>query len=244
MDVKDQRTAQQLLNQIIVPENNWKIVHYACKGFDEIRAIAIYSFQTNQTIVLKLADYTNEKEFFDAFFDYIKEVGDKNYLHWNLNSTLFGFEAIVDRYHKITNGLDVPVQIVNEERMNIAKLLKKYYGYTYLNQQEVKLPAEKAQYDFWKVKKTDYQYLRELNPRLKEFAILADEKEVTLLAQNTNQANEKVEQSVYNKVLLFKEIIAQAQKNQLQTSLTNQLPAPTKGLKLYQSVKKKLSTRL
>ncbi|MGY3725093.1 hypothetical protein SAMN05421767_12220 [Granulicatella balaenopterae] len=240
MDVKDQQAAQQLLEEIIEPTNNWKIIHYSCKGFDEIRAIAVYSFKTDTTKIIKMIDFANEKEFFDTFFDYIQACGTDNYLHWNLNSTLFGFDAIVDRYQKITNKLDVPVHIVNEERINIAKLLKKYYGRDYLVAEEPKLNANRACYDFGNLKKTDYERLIELNDALMTFKILSDENEAHLLAENTEKANQKVEQSVANKAVLFKEILRLAQANELQTAKAHQEQPKQKGTKIIQTIKEKI----
>lgn len=146
------RRAQSTLKEIDRNPENYLIVHYSCESFygdlngrtPRITSIAIYSLATAQTVSFSIhktaermqIDLCNIEEKYDQieksmltdYFDYIRGNSTSKWIHWNMRDINYGFQAIEHRFEVL--GGDT-ARIEDSRKIDLARLLKQYYGYGY-----------------------------------------------------------------------------------------------------------------
>lgn len=148
----DLLNSDKLLTEINKNKDKYCIIHYSCESFYQdynaksprITAIAIQNFANSQTELFSIhkqaelnklslneieSNYDRlEKAMLKEFFDYIKHHKDFKYVHWNMRDSNFGFSALNHRYKYLKGN---PTDISDENKIDLARLLKIRYGPNY-----------------------------------------------------------------------------------------------------------------
>lgn len=135
-------------------------IHYSCKSFDDeneclsprVTSIAVYyyderaikSFTFNiaaEVLHISKEDIENhydeiEKKILEDFFLFAKEHYDYYWIHWNMTSMNYGFDALEHRYEVLTGTR--PHHISEDKRYNLSKLIVFEYGKDYADDPKMK----------------------------------------------------------------------------------------------------------
>lgn len=115
--------------------NTW-IIHYACNGlYDGLSPVPNISCLIISNLSCKfkrkfyvkdyLGEYSlkeSEKLLLKKFADFINENTDKYFVHWNMDSLSFGFNAINARCREL--GIEIK-NIPNENKIDLSKIVEK-----------------------------------------------------------------------------------------------------------------------
>jgi hypothetical protein len=113
-----------------------KIIHYACESFYivkdrpvQICCIAISDIRTGQETTFSLTDYqgNSELDLLNDYYKYLSQSRDSKYVHWNMNSSEFGFDAIDKRY-KFLTSIEPPYKVPNENKYDLDEIIEFAYG--------------------------------------------------------------------------------------------------------------------
>jgi len=113
-------------------------VHYACESFYDakdhppaIACISIAQFLSGGDFTFAVTDRPDdgEKHLLRRYFGFLKENGDASFLHWNRNSSDFGFDAIEKRYEYLDLG--EPLRLPPHKRYDVDDLVTERYGTGY-----------------------------------------------------------------------------------------------------------------
>lgn len=117
-----------------------RIIHYSCESWFgvsdrpvAISCIAIVDLDSTNEISFSLTDYSDadvlgkEKKLLEAFYANIRERNDAIYVHWNMHSADFGFDAIDKRYKFLTQK-EAPYKIPLERRFDLDSLISFKFG--------------------------------------------------------------------------------------------------------------------
>lgn len=128
-----------------------RVIHYGCESWYSVKdrpviisCIAIVDLATKEEIAFSLTDYDcetdseKEKLLLNAYYKYLRETPDALYVHWNMNTSEYGFVAIDKRY-KFLTGQDAPYIIPKEKRYDLDDLISSKYGKKYV--EHPKLPT-------------------------------------------------------------------------------------------------------
>lgn len=215
------KAAKSKLKEIFNHYDRYRIIHYSCESFDRsengktciITAIAIYSFISDSTqsfdiqttaerLGINYEDIAKDKnleiieqKLLNDFFEFIKYEQNSIYLHWNMRNSLYGFQALSNRY-AVLNKKNPEYEIPDERRINISKILDDYYGINYVKHPKIK-------------------NIVELNPIIKPKFILYGDKEAKAFEEG--KYNE-LHKSTLSKVRLFSGILRLVEDNKLKVS--------------------------
>lgn len=112
------------------------IIHYSCESFLDVKqgsptivSIAIKNLYSGQVQSFALCDFESEQIMLEGYFQFLENNRDKLYVHWNMTDTVYGFEAIRNRYHQITGktGVSIP----GEQLFDLDDIVEKKYGKRY-----------------------------------------------------------------------------------------------------------------
>ena len=155
LQLEDYIKTTEQIHHIHSNSKNVYVIHYSCESFNDktlpkVIAISLRNLDSGQThnfSIDKTAAVHNipieqinhqyeqiEKELLDDYFDFLRTRQTCIFLHWHMTSDKFGFQAIEIRYKHL--GGD-PVCINDENKINLAKLLIKQYGYE--NREKLKI---------------------------------------------------------------------------------------------------------
>lgn len=147
----DYKYANTILKSIEERPEKYLIIHYSCESFynlgsksPRIASISVRQFNNAQTNNFSIHQYseildtpitddtyeTIEKELLTDFFTFVDRNTDKNWIHWNMRDTVFGFHAIEQRF-KVLGG--TPIIIDDDKKIDLAYLFKKMYGGGYID---------------------------------------------------------------------------------------------------------------
>lgn len=139
-----------MLKRLKTARDNILFIHYSCESLSDenqglsprISGIAITNYSTSVTksfaihlVAEKRGIDKNdipsrfeelEKVVVTDFFDYVRERTQYFWVHWNMNSSVFGFEALAHRYEALT-GLVAP-EIDEVKRFNLIEIISNKYG--------------------------------------------------------------------------------------------------------------------
>jgi len=132
-------------------------IHYACEFLNDenanisprITCIVIVSFKdkksnefsigtTAEKLDISKDDInTNldllEKEMLKEYFNFLDLNKNSFWLHWNMNTKNYGFEAIEHRYEVLTKE-KAPIQIENHNKKSLSFIIINKYGKEYVNE--------------------------------------------------------------------------------------------------------------
>lgn len=112
------------------------IIHYSCESFLEVKqgsptivSIAIKNLYSGQVQTFALCDFETEQVMLEAYFQFLESNRDKLYVHWNMTDTVYGFEAIRNRYQQLTGNIGVAIP--GEQLFDLDDIVEKKYGKRY-----------------------------------------------------------------------------------------------------------------
>lgn len=138
----DKKILKQKTRSLEEGINHILVIHYSCESFYEVKkgsptvvSIAIRDYYSGQIITFSLSDNDSEISILEAYFRFLEENRDKLFVHWNMNDTVYGFEAIRNRYHQLTKNHGTIIQ--NENLFDMDDLIEKKYGKLYAPHQKL-----------------------------------------------------------------------------------------------------------
>jgi hypothetical protein len=117
-----------------------KVIHYACESWYTIQdrpvaisSISIVDFKNGDEISFSQSDFSDdpEKKLLERFYDHLRKFPDSRYVHWNMNSSDFGFEAIANRFRFLFK-VEPPFQIPEERKFDLDDILEYKFGNMYI----------------------------------------------------------------------------------------------------------------
>jgi hypothetical protein len=106
------------------------IVHYGCPSFEKpehiVEWIAAISHEPSKKYFF---ENTSEVETIEKFKSFIDDNQNKTFIHWSMNSFKFGFKAIAERYHQLTNNV---IDLHPKIEVDLSEHLKNKYGIDYI----------------------------------------------------------------------------------------------------------------
>lgn len=146
----DNKHASSILKNIEDRPEKYLIIHYSCEDFNALKgkspriaSISIRQFNNAQTNNFSIHQYSEmlnipitdntykdiEKELLTDFFAFIDKNLDKIWIHWNMRDSVFGFNALEQRF-KVLGGH--PIAIDNDKKIDLGHLFKLLYGGDYI----------------------------------------------------------------------------------------------------------------
>lgn len=130
------------------------IIHYSSQSLYDaeagafsprVTAVVVRHFESGQTVSFAthtVAEYLGvdakdiepryddiEREILTQFYNFARDRREKYWIHWNMESVIFGFEHLEHRYRVLAKG--EPPSIPVEVRINLNDVLKRRYGHDY-----------------------------------------------------------------------------------------------------------------
>lgn len=129
-------------------------IHYACEFLNDenegisprITCISIVSLKNDKNYEFSIGSYAEklninkediqenlneiEKVMLDDYFSFLEERKTSYWLHWNMNTKNYGFEAIEHRY-EVLNKSKEPFRLESENKVSLSNILTQKYGKDY-----------------------------------------------------------------------------------------------------------------
>ncbi|MDK9699177.1 MAG: hypothetical protein OEM52_03360 [bacterium] len=158
--LEDYVKAIDQINRLHLNANNVYIIHYSCESFKDkalpkIIAIALRNLETGQThcfSISKCAAIMNipkekiedsyqqiEIQLLNDYFDFLQARQTCTFLHWHMTNDKFGFQAIEYRFKHLGGK---PILINDDNKINLARLLTKIFGYENRDKLKIDILAE------------------------------------------------------------------------------------------------------
>ena len=152
---KQQKDARSQLGRVFDNSPNTWVIHYACEDLynrvdhsPRVTAIAVCNLRTEESRSFSLhhtaetmgipkgsieKNYDKiERQMLQEFFMWLQNHKDAFYLHWNMKSATYGFQAIEHRYQTLTQEKEQPYQVNHSQKTDLARLLQDIYGPEYI----------------------------------------------------------------------------------------------------------------
>lgn len=212
----DYKYASNILKGIENKPEKYLIIHYSCESFynlggksPRIASISVRQFNNAQTNNFSIHQYSEmlnipitddtyrdiEKELLTDFFAFVDKNLDKIWIHWNMRDSVFGFNAIEQRF-MVLGG--TPQAIDNDKKIDLGHLFKLLYGGDYIENPHIEKLLE----------------LNKFNP--KQFLNGKQEAEAF-----DNSEYVKLSMSTSSKVNLFSTFVTHAINQTLKTRIPN-----------------------
>ena len=129
------------IRELELTKNLIRVIHYGCESWFNVKdrpvsiaCIAIVDFKTREEISFSITDTIDEPEKYllERYYKYLRESPDARYVHWNMKSSDFGFEAIDNRYRYLFNE-EQPYSVPKEFRYDLDDLIAYKYGEGYMD---------------------------------------------------------------------------------------------------------------
>lgn len=212
----DYKYASNILKGIENKPEKYLIIHYSCESFynlggksPRIASISVRQFNNAQTNNFSIHQYSEmlnipitddtyrdiEKKILTDFFTFVDKNLDKIWIHWNMRDSVFGFNAIEQRF-RVLGGK--PQAIDNDKKIDLGHLFKLLYGGDYIENPHIEKLLE----------------LNKFNP--KQFLNGKQEAEAF-----DNSEYVKLSMSTSSKVNLFSTFVTHAINQTLKTRIPN-----------------------
>ena len=150
--IKQRNESKSILSKLDTANRKVLIIHYSCESFYDkagytprVTCIGVLNRESNESIVFSLhlqaqkhkIDIHNmskddfdkvEKSMLDEFYDYSKHHSSYVWVHWNMRTASYGFQAISNRYEIL--GGD-KILIPDSNKIDLPEVFSKYYTYSY-----------------------------------------------------------------------------------------------------------------
>ena len=212
----DYKYASNILKGIENKPEKYLMIHYSCESFynlggksPRIASISVRQFNNAQTNNFSIHQYSEmlnipitddtyrdiEKKLLTDFFTFVDKNLDKIWIHWNMRDSVFGFNAIEQRF-RVLGGK--PQAIDNDKKIDLGHLFKLLYGGDYIENPHIEKLLE----------------LNKFNP--KQFLNGKQEAEAF-----DNSEYVKLSMSTSSKVNLFSTFVTHAINQTLKTRIPN-----------------------
>lgn len=148
--IDQRREAKQTLQKLNNANGKILIVHYSCESFygkagytPRVTGIAILNRENNEAIIFSIhlsaqilhkdienitaADFDEvEKHMLDEFSKYVQSHTNYIWVHWNMRSASYGFQAISNRY-RILGGNEIIIPDIN--KIDLPEVFGKLFTY-------------------------------------------------------------------------------------------------------------------
>ena len=166
-DPKRQKDARSILDKIFTNASNVWVIHYSCESFYDapdgrsprVTSIALRDLADGQTVsfsihkvaeikeipVSDIAEHYDclEREMLRNFYSHLKKFQQRQYLHWNMRDSNFGFQAIEHRF-RVLGGKDAELLAVDDRnKADLSRLLINIYGLGYIDHPRLEKLLEK-----------------------------------------------------------------------------------------------------
>ena len=116
-------------------KDNLLYIHYACSSIKDnneniITSIAIKESKSNEVRSFNITEIIDEKSMLDDFYRYIKTKSNHYWIHWNMKNSIYGFDAINNRYKELGS---TPEEIHHEQKIDLYVILINIYGDNYID---------------------------------------------------------------------------------------------------------------
>lgn len=105
-------------------------IHYACSDLNGgslscVTAISLYEIETQKSVSFSIAEAKErlgmdvseailERDVLERFFDFAHTYENSLWIHWHMSSSLYGFEALVERYGVLSGVyFDITFRLIN-----------------------------------------------------------------------------------------------------------------------------------
>ncbi|MGG5350048.1 hypothetical protein IGK06_002470 [Enterococcus sp. AZ142] len=135
--------AKRVLEAISKNPEKYILIHYSTSSFKKeefpkTSSISLMRFENKERIQFSISKYLEgdmeveeaELMLLEKFFEFIENNKNMIYIHWNMNSEMFGFEAIENRYRKLTGNLKNTLTFLKKE--DLDDLLGMLYSEKYV----------------------------------------------------------------------------------------------------------------
>ena len=158
--IAEYKHSKQIIKDYMTSKRDYAFIHYACQdlynvqhdtspriasicvlfsGSRQVFLFSMASIADRESKDLSLADDTildeYELKLLTEFYSFLKTdktaKGIEYWLHWNMRDHNYGFEALSQRYLKLSGKKKVPAQIECDRRIDISSLLTRRYGIDY-----------------------------------------------------------------------------------------------------------------
>jgi hypothetical protein len=148
--INQRREAKKVLGKLDNASRKVLIIHYSCESFYDkagftprVTCIGILNRENNESLVFSIhlhaqilhKDIRNlpaadldaiEKQMLDEFAAYVRDHMNYVWIHWNMRSANYGFQAISNRY-RILGGDTISIPDTN--KLDLPKVLGQLYTY-------------------------------------------------------------------------------------------------------------------
>jgi hypothetical protein len=121
------------------------VVHYACgnlyQGHPEISAVAFRELLTEDITVFSRIDREEDQEKYvvGKAIEFMSDNRGAHFIHWNMNSADFGFQAIENRYYRLGLAADpLPSLPPLDHRIDLDAVIALGYGEDYADHPKLK----------------------------------------------------------------------------------------------------------
>lgn len=150
--ITQRQDAQKILQKLNNVNGKVLVIHYSCQSFYEesgkaprVTSIAVLNKENNESTIFSLylsaqltkKDISNlsepdldevEKHMLDEFSKYVQNHMSYIWLHWNMRSANFGFQAISNRY-KILGGTEISIPDTN--KIDLSEVFGQLFTYNF-----------------------------------------------------------------------------------------------------------------
>lgn len=147
--------ARESLKTLFAKPDRVSVIHYSCESFYDlpdgrsprITSIAVRKLDNAQTESFSIHQVAEirggglkapdiephynayEKIMLDEFFAYLRNNGERVFVHWNMRDKNFGFRAIEHRY-RVLGG--EPYVVPDDRKLDLSRVLVDLYGIAYI----------------------------------------------------------------------------------------------------------------
>ena len=116
-------------------------IHYSCESWYTVKdrpvaisCISVGTFTDRGVFSFSQSDFKERSEevLLEKFYEHIRSIPDAIFVHWNMNSSDFGFEAINNRWRFLT-GKEPPYRIPVDRVVDLDELLGDTFGSGYID---------------------------------------------------------------------------------------------------------------
>lgn len=150
--LKERESANVIIKDLLANQRQVNVIHYSCESFYQtngntprVTAICVKNVYSNSSALFSIhlqAQLTGkdiccltqqdfdflEKGMLDSFYKYVKTHKTSKWVHWNMANSVYGFDAIANRY-KILGGK--PVDIESQFRYDLSNIIPNLYSIEY-----------------------------------------------------------------------------------------------------------------
>lgn len=145
------------LRTLRLPDAPLWTIHYACESWYDVKdrpvaisCIALVRVADRASHVFSQTDSKVDPEgtLLDRFFEHLKEHPEAQLVHWNMNSSDFGFEALVNRYRYLFSK-EPPTKVPEANKFDLDELIAHSFGPGYADHPKLRWLGDLNGFSKW-----------------------------------------------------------------------------------------------